>query len=52
VRCDVGALSALLVGGASVGELVTAGRLGGEAGDLARLGALAAAPTPWITDDF
>ena len=52
VRTDVGALSALLVGGFTVAELVAAGRMAGDPEDLERLGALAAAPPPWITDDF
>ncbi len=52
VGTDVGALSALSVGGASVDELRRAGRLRGPADDLALLGAFLAAGPPAMTDDF
>ena len=52
VATDIGALSALAIGGASVGLLQTAGRLDGPDAAMARLGALLAAPAPVMTDDF
>ncbi len=52
VTTDVGALSALSVGGASVDELRRAGRLQGPLDELSILGALLAAPRPVMTDDF
>ncbi len=52
VALDVGALSALSVGGASVDELRRAGRIEGPADELAVLGTLLAAPQPVMTDEF
>jgi predicted acetyltransferase len=52
VRLDVGALSALSIGGASAGLLRTAGRVDGPDDDIARLASILAAPAPTITDDF
>jgi len=52
VRTDIGALSALSIGGATVGLLRAAGRIDGREDALRRLASILAAPTPVMTDDF
>ena len=52
VTLDVGALSALAIGGTTVGLLRNAGRLVGDDDAVARLGGLFQTPAPAITDDF
>ena len=52
VTLDIGALSALAVGGTTTGLLRNAGRVSGEDEAVARLGGLLQAPTPFITDEF
>jgi predicted acetyltransferase len=52
VRLDIGALSALAIGGATATQLRTVGRLAGPDDAVARLDAILGAPTPTITDDF
>ncbi|MGZ4676567.1 MAG: GNAT family N-acetyltransferase [Acidimicrobiia bacterium] len=52
LRTDVGALSALAIGGFSASQLVAAGRLHGPEGKVAMLAGLLGAPPPQITDDF
>jgi predicted acetyltransferase len=52
ITVDVGALSALAIGGTTVGLLRHAGRIDGDAGAMARLGGLLQTPTPIITDEF
>jgi predicted acetyltransferase len=52
VTLDVGGLSALAVGGTSVGALDAAGRVHGDADAVRALGRLLAAPPPCISDDF
>jgi predicted acetyltransferase len=52
VTLDIGALSALAIGGTTTGLLRNAGRLAGDDGAVACLGGLFQTPTPVITDDF
>jgi predicted acetyltransferase len=52
VTADVGAFSALTIGGFTAGDLVAAGRLRGDPAAIASLAAMFAAPPPRISDDF
>ena len=52
ITADVGAFSALTIGGFTAGDLVTAGRLAGSADACAALAAMFATPAPRISDDF
>jgi predicted acetyltransferase len=52
VRVDIGGLSALSIGGTTVGLLRTADRLEGPNEAVDRLAAILSAPTPTMTDDF
>ncbi len=52
VRLDIGALSALSIGGTTARVLRNVGRLTGPDDAAARLDAILAAPAPTITDDF
>jgi predicted acetyltransferase len=52
VRVDVGALSALAIGGTNAAALATAGRLAGAPEAIDALAAIVAAPAPVMTDDF
>jgi predicted acetyltransferase len=52
VTLDIGALSALAIGGTTTGLLRNGGRIAGDDDAIARLGALLQAPTPLITDEF
>jgi predicted acetyltransferase len=52
VTLDIGALSALAIGGTSTGLLRNAGRLSGADDAVARLGGLFQTPTPVSTDDY
>lgn len=52
VTADIGALSALSIGGFTAGDLRAAGRLTGAPDALAALAAMFAVPAPRISDDF
>ena len=52
VRLDIGALSALAIGGTTVGLLQTGGRIEGPDDARARVASILAAPTPIMTDEF
>lgn len=52
VSTDVGAFSALTIGGFTVGDLVAGGRLTGPSEARAALAAMFATPAPRISDDF
>jgi predicted acetyltransferase len=52
IRLDVRALAAIFTGFCHPSEMLAAGLLSAEAGDLARLGAVCAGPSPFILDAF
>jgi predicted acetyltransferase len=52
VTLDIGALSALAIGGTTTGLLAHVGRITGSDDAIARLGGLLQTPTPVSTDDF
>ncbi len=52
VTTDVGAFSALTIGGFTAADLVTAGRLSGTVEACATLASMFATPAPRISDDF
>jgi predicted acetyltransferase len=52
LRLDIGAFSALSIGGTTVGVLRSAGRLQGPDDAAARLASILGAPAPTMTDDF
>jgi predicted acetyltransferase len=52
LTADVGALSALTIGGFTAGDLLGSGRLQGDPAAIATLAAMFATPAPRISDDF